>query len=185
MVQNLTAAAKPKMEAAITHFMDELKTVRTGRANAAMLDSVMVPAYGSLMPLKQVASVTTPEPQQLAVQPFDASTINDIRGAIQQADLGFNPSDDGRVIRISIPLLTAERRDELVKKVGKLEEACRISLRTTRGDIWEEIQKAQQAGELSEDNREWGRAEIDKITAEFNKRVEEIAKEKEAEIRTV
>lgn len=185
MVQDLTNGAKPKMEAALTHLADELKTLRTGRANAAMLDSVMVKAYGSSMPLKQVATVTSPEPQQLMVQPFDASLISDIRTGIMDAQLGFNPSDDGRALRIVIPPLTTERRDELIKRVGQLAEQARISIRNTRGEVWEEIQKAQKAGEISEDNRDWGREEIDKITAEYNKRVEEQAKEKEAELRTV
>lgn len=185
MVQPMVAAARPKMDAAITHLAEELKTIRTGRANAAMLDTVMVSAYGSQMPLKQVASVTSPEPQQLMIQPFDAGLIGEIRTAIVQADLGFNPSDDGRALRIVIPALTTERREELIKKVGKIAEETRISLRNVRGEIWEEIQKAQKAGEISEDNREWGRDEIDKITAEYNKKVEEHVKEKEAEIRHV
>lgn len=185
MVQDMVSAARPKMDAALAHFVEELKTIRTGRANAAMLDAVMVSAYGSVMPLKQVATVTTPEPQQLMVQPFDTGLLNDIRTAIVQADLGFNPSDDGRSLRIVIPPLTAERREELVKKVGKMAEETRISLRNVRGEIWEQIQKAQKAGEISEDNRDWGRDEIDKLTAEYNKRVEEAVKEKEAEIRHV
>jgi ribosome recycling factor len=185
MVQQMVAAAKPKMEAAIAHFTEELKTVRTGRANPAMLDGVMVSAYGSQMPLKQVATITSPEPQQLLVQPFDMGLLNDIRTAIMQAELGFNPSDDGRTLRIVIPALTAERREELVKRVGKMAEQTRISLRNIRGEIWEQIQKAQKEGQISEDNRDWGRDEIDKLTGEFNKKVEELVKEKEAEIRTV
>jgi ribosome recycling factor len=185
MVQDMVSAARPKMDAALAHFVEELKTIRTGRANAAMLDGVMVSAYGSMMPLKQVATVTSPEPQQLMVQPFDAGLLGEIRTAIVQADLGFNPSDDGRTLRIVIPPLTAERREELVKKVGKMAEETRISLRNVRGEIWEQIQKSQKAGEISEDNRDWGRDEIDKVTAEYNKKVEEEVKEKEAEIRHV
>lgn len=185
MVQDMVSAARPKMDAALAHLAEELKTIRTGRANAAMLDSVMVSAYGSMMPLKQVATVNTPEPQQLMVQPFDTGLLNDIRTAIVQADLGFNPSDDGRTLRITIPPLTAERREELVKKVGKMAEETRISLRNIRGEIWDQIQKSQKAGEISEDNRDWGRDEIDKVTAEYNKKVEDEVKEKEAEIRHV
>lgn len=185
MVQDMVSAARPKMDAALLHFSEELKTIRTGRANAAMLDGVMVSAYNSMMPLKQVATVTSPEPQQLLVQPFDATLIGEIRTAIVQADLGFNPSDDGRALRISIPPLTTERREELIKKVGKMAEETRISLRNIRGEIWEQIQKSQKAGEISEDNRDWGRDEIDKVTAEYNKKVEDEVKEKEAEIRHV
>lgn len=181
----MVEAAKPRMETALAHFSDEIKTVRTGRASASMLDSVMVPYYGTMSPLKQMATITSPEPQQLLIQPFDSNALNDIRMGIQQAELGFNPSDDGRVLRITIPPLTAERREELAKKVHKMAEEARIVLRNIRGEIWEEIQKAQKAGEISEDNRDWGRDEIDKMTAEFNKKVEETAKEKEAEIRTI
>ncbi|HSI21288.1 MAG TPA: ribosome recycling factor [Verrucomicrobiae bacterium] len=185
MVQQMVSAAKPKMDAAIAHFGDELKTVRTGRANAAMLDGVMVSAYGSMMPLKQVATVTSPEPQQLMVQPFDAGLLNDIRVGIVQADMGFNPSDDGRTLRIVIPPLTAERREELVKKVGKMAEQTRITLRNIRAEVWEHVQKAQKDGQISEDNRDWGRDEIDKVTGEYNKKVEALVKEKEVEITTV
>jgi ribosome recycling factor len=185
MVQQMVAAAKPKMDAAIAHFQDELKTVRTGRANSQMLDSVMVPYYGTMTPLRQMATISTPEPTQLLIQPFDANAVNDIRMGIQQAELGFNPSDDGRTLRIVIPALTSERREELVKKIHKLAEEARISLRTTRADVWEQVQKAQKAAEISEDNRDWGRDELDKQIAEYNKKVEELVKEKEADIRTV
>ncbi len=185
MVQPMVAAAKPKMDMALSHFAEELKTVRTGRANAAMLDNVMVSAYGSQMPLKQVATVASPEPQQLLIQPFDATLIPEIRAGILQADMGFNPSDDGRAVRIAIPALTEDRREELIKKIGKMAEEARISLRNVRGDIWEQIQKAQKNGEISEDNRDWGRDEIDKVTADYNKKIEEHVREKEAEIRHV
>jgi len=185
MIQDLVKPAHTKMEAALHHFTEELKTVRTGRANAAMLDTVMVSAYASMLPLRQVATITTPEPSQLSVQPFDAGLLPDIRKAIVDAELGFNPSDDGRTLRIVIPPLTAERREELVKKVGKMAETARIAVRNVRGEIWESIQEAQKEGEISEDNRDWGRTEIDTITAEFNKKIEEVVKEKETEIRTV
>jgi ribosome recycling factor len=185
MVQQMVAAARPKMDAALAHFADELKTIRTGRASVAMLDSVMVSYYGSQVPLKQVATLTTPEPTQIFIQPFDAGSLNDIRTAIQQADLGFNPSDDGRTLRIIIPPLTADRREELVKKVHKISEEARISIRNIRGEVWDIIQKSQKEGEISEDNRDWGRDEIDKMTAEYNKKIEEAVKEKEVEIRTI
>jgi len=185
MVQDLVAAAKPKMEAALTHFVEELKTVRTGRANAAMLDSVMVVAYGTMGPLRQVATITIPEATQILVQPFDPSTIPAIRTGIEEAQLGFNPSDDGRVLRLMVPPLTSERREEYVKKVGKMAEETRIAVRNIRGDVWEHIQKLQKDAEISEDNRDWGRSELDKVTADFNKRIEETAKAKENELRTV
>lgn len=185
MVQDLITAAKPKMDAAITYLQSELKTLRTGRAAASMLDGVMVSYYGTPTPLKALATVTSPEASQLMVQPFDANAIKDIRQGIIDADLGFNPSDDGRSLRIVIPALTAERREELVKKAGKMVEECKITLRTVRGDVWDHIQRLQKEGEISEDNRDWGRDEIDKLTAEYNKKADVVLKEKEADIRTV
>lgn len=185
MIQQIIAPAKPKMDSAIAHLIEEFKTLRTGRANVSMLDSVMVPYYGAMTPLKQLATITVSESSQLVIQPFDAGSINDIRMGIEQAELGFRASDDGRVLRITVPPLTAERRDELVKKAGKMAEACRISVRNIRGEIWEEIQEVQKKGDISEDNRDWGRSEIDKQTAEYNKKIEELFKEKEQEIRTV
>jgi len=185
MVQDLITAAKPKMESAFAFFQGELKTLRTGRASASMLDSILVPYYGTPSPLKAVASVTTPESSQILVQPFDVSILKDIRQAIVDADLGFNPSDDGRTLRISVPPLTAERREELVKKAGKMAEEAKIAFRNIRGEVWETIQKMQKNSEISEDNRDYGRDEIDKLTAEYNKKAEATLKEKEVEIRTV
>ena len=185
MINQIIAPAKPRMESAVAHLVEEFKTLRTGRAAVQMLDSVVVPYYGVMTPLKQLATVTAPDPHQLVIQPYDAGVINDIRLGIEQADLGFRASDDGRVLRVTIPILTAERREELVKKASKMAEAARISLRNVRGDIWEEVQEIQKKGEISEDNRDWARAELDKMIAEFNKKVEELYKEKEQEIKTV
>jgi ribosome recycling factor len=185
MVQELIAAARPKMEGALTHLEEELRTLRTGRATAQMLDSVLVPYYGTPTPLKSLATIAVQDAQSLVITPFDAGTLNDIRQGIEQSELGFRPSDDGRVLRITVPPLTAERREELVKRAHKMAEATRIRVRTIRGEVWESIQEAQKSGEISEDNRDWGRAEIDKITAEFNKRIEEVVKKKEADIRTL
>ncbi len=184
-VKAAVSALKPKMEAAITHFSGELKTVRTGRANAAILDGITVSYYGTMTPLRGMANITVPEPTQLLVQPFDASALNDIRQAIEIAQLGLSLSDDGRNLRISIPPLTTERREELIKRVGKMAEEARISIRGIRGDLWEQLQEVEKQGVISEDNREWGRSELDKVTGEYNKKVEELTKEKEAELRTV
>lgn len=184
-VQTMVAAAKPKMEAALEHFREGLKSVRTGKATVQILDPVVVPYYGTMTPLRQMATMSTPEPNQILIQPFDANAIDDIRQGIQQAQLGVSLSDDGRVLRVVIPDLTAERRDQLVKQVSKMAEETRISIRTVRGETWEVIQETQKKGEISEDNRDWGRAEIDKMTAECNKKIEELAKAKEVDIRTV
>lgn len=185
MVSDLLTTLRPRMQQALDHLDAELKTLRTGRANPTMLDGIMISAYGSMMPLKQAATVVTPEPMQLLVQPFDVSLLGEIRTAIVNADLGFNPSDDGRSLRIVIPALTAERRDELVKRAGKLAEECRIALRNIRGDGWDQVQKAQKAAEITEDDREHGREQLDKLVADFNAKVAEAVAAKEQEIRTV
>lgn len=184
-VPELLLAARPKMEGALNHLHEELKTLRTGRASAQMLDGITVTYYGTSTPLKALATVNAPEPSQILVQPFDASAIKTIREAIIAAELGFNPSDDGRVLRISVPPLTAERREELVKKAGKMLEAAKVAVRNIRGEVWEHIQKLQKESEISEDLRDQGRADVDELTAEFNKKLEALTKEKEADIRTV
>ncbi|MEI6478203.1 MAG: ribosome recycling factor [bacterium] len=185
MVEQMVASAKPKMEAAVEHLLSELKTLRTGRASAQMLDSVQVVYYGTQTPLKALANLTVPEPTQILIQPFDASAVKDIVTAIKDSGLGFNPSDDGRSIRLIVPPLTAERREELVKMAHKMGEESRISIRQIRGKVWDEIQKAQKDSEITEENRDWGRDEIDKLTADHNKKIEQAIKDKEAEIRTV
>jgi ribosome recycling factor len=185
MVDQMVASAKPKMESALEHFVNELKTVRTGRASVQMVDSVLVPYYGTPTPLKALATLTVPEPTQILIQPFDASAVKEIVNAIRESGLGFNPSDDGRTVRLVVPALTADRREEMVKMVGKMGEEARIAVRQVRGKVWDEIQKAQKDSLITEENRDWGRDEIDKVTAEYNKKIEQAVKEKEAEIRTV
>lgn len=185
MLSELIAKAGPKMGVTFEHLQNELKTLRTGRATSSMLDSILVPYYGTPTPLKAMATVTVPDAAQLLISPFDTSAVKTIREAIVLADLGFNPSDDGRTLRISIPPLTAERREELVKRAGKLAEGGKIALRNIRGDVWDEIQKRQKAGEFSEDQRDDGRERIDKLTGEYNKKVDTLLKEKEIDIRTV
>jgi ribosome recycling factor len=185
MVDQMVAAARPKMDAALEHFQTELKTVRTGRASVNMVDQVMVSYYGTPTPIKALATLTVPEATQIVIQPFDANSTKEISNAIRDANLGFNPTDDGRTVRVSVPPLTAERREDMVKMVGRMSEEARISIRQIRGKIWDEIQKAQKDSIITEENRDWGRDEIDKITAEYNKKIETVMKEKEAEIRTV
>lgn len=185
MVEQMIEAAKPKMEATLDHFKEELKTIRTGRASVHMLDSIVVSYYGTPTPLKALATLSTPEATQIVIQPFDASAVRDIASAIRDSDLGFNPTDDGRMVRVSIPPLTSDRREEMVKMVGKMSEEARISVRQNRAKVWEDIQKAQRDAVITEDNRDFGRDKIDDLTAEYNKKIEELVKEKEVEVRTV
>ena len=175
-----------KMSLALLHFEDELKKVRTGRAHPGMLDSVQVEAYGQKMPLNQVANVTAPEPQLLQVTPFDPSNLQVISAAIRaDQSLGFNPSDDGRVVRVPVPPLTEERRKLLVKQTSEKVEEARIALRNIRQDAFKDAKRKKDAKELSEDDVKRTEKEIDKLMADYQVKIEELFKAKEKDILTL
>lgn len=172
--------------AAVSHFEDELKKVRTGRAHPSMLDSISVEVYGQRMPLNQVANVTAPEAQMLTVTPFDPSNLQAIVSAIRaDLTLGLNPSDDGRLVRVPVPALTEERRKQIVKQTSeKVEEAC-IALRNIRQDGFKEAKRLKDAKELSEDDQKRAEKSIDETMAESNSRIDVLFKDKEKEILTI
>ncbi|MDO4684275.1 MAG: ribosome recycling factor [Candidatus Saccharibacteria bacterium] len=181
-----TKPYEDKMQGAFTHFEEELRKVRTGRAHAGMLDGVEVEAYGQMMPLNQVANITAPEAQMLLVTPFDPSNITAITAAIRDNQaLGFNPSDDGRVVRVPVPALTEERRKQMVKLASEKVEDVRIALRTIRQDALKDIKAKKEAKELSEDDQKRIEKEIDKLMADMQQRIEDTFKAKEKEILTV
>ncbi len=160
-----------RMEEALMAVRREFSTVRTGKATPAILDTVRVEAYGSKMPLNQVASVSTPEPSLLVVQPFDRSLIADIERAILTADLGLNPSNDGQVVRVPVPPLNEERRKEYVRLLSKMAEEGRVSIRHARRDANEEIKSRMKAGELSDDE---GRRQVDEVQGLTNRHIGKI-----------
>lgn len=175
-----------KFRAAVAHFEDELKKVRTGRAHPSMLDSIHVEAYGQKMPLNQVANVTAPEAQLLTVTPFDPGNIQAIAAAIRQdQSLGLNPSDDGRVVRVPVPPLTEERRKQIVKQTAEKVEEARIALRNIRQDAQKEAKRLKDAKELSEDDLKRAEKSIDELVATFNGSIDNLFKEKEKEILTI
>ena len=175
-----------KMKGALAHFEEELKKVRTGRAHASMLDGVEIEAYGSMMPLNQVANVTAPEAQMLLVTPFDPSHISSITAAIRDnQSLGFNPSDDGRVVRVPVPALTEERRKQMVKLASEKVEDTRIALRTIRQDALKDAKQKKDNKELSEDDQKRAEKEIDKLMAAIQDALEAAFKRKEKDILTV
>lgn len=181
-----TKPYEDKMQGAFTHFEEELRKVRTGRAHAGMLDGVEVEAYGQMMPLNQVANITAPEAQMLLVTPFDPSNITAITAAIRDNQaLGFNPSDDGRVVRVPVPALTEERRKQMVKLASEKVEDVRIALRTIRQDALKDVKAKKEAKELSEDDQKRIEKEIDKLMADMQQRIEDTFKAKEKEILTV
>lgn len=178
-----TAEYELKMDGAIEHYEDELRKVRTGRAHPDMLSSIMVEAYGSKMPLNQVANVTAPEAQQLLVSPFDPSTITAITTAIRDSHgHGFNPSDDGRVVRVPIPALTEERRHDMVKLLGEKVEECRIALRNIRQDALKDAKRKKEAKELSEDDIKAVEKEFDTLMSTYQDKINTLFKTKEQDI---
>ncbi len=174
--------ARSRMDDALEALRREFATVRTGKATPALLDTVRVDAYGSKMPINQLATVHTPEPTLLVVQPFDKSLMSDVERAIQAADLGFNPSNDGNVIRIPIPPLNEERRKEFVKLLHKMAEEGRVSIRHARRIVRDELHKLVKDHELGEDEGRRREEALEKLTHEYTEKIDELLKHKEAEV---
>lgn len=175
-----------KMTRAVEHFTDELRKLRTGRAHASMLKGVVVQAYGTPMPLNQVATVTAPEAQLIQISPFDPNNLQAIASAIRDnPSLGLNPSDDGRVVRVPIPPLNEERRREIVKQVGQKQEECMITLRNVRHDALDAIARAKKEKQIGEDDARRFEKQIDDAMNKARAAAETAAKAKETEIMTI
>lgn len=174
-----------KMEQATQSFSKNLATVRAGRANPAILNSVVVDYYGAPTPLNQLATISVPEARLLMVSPFDKSSIGDIEKGIQKADLGLAPSSDGNVVRISIPALTEERRKELVKVVGKFAEESKVQIRNIRRDANDHLKKAEKDGDLTEDDLRHAQDDVQTETDKFINQIDSLVEQKEAEIMEV
>lgn len=180
MISDLLTEAELKMEMAVDHVASEFATIRTGRANPQLLHRVNVEYYGSPTPLQQLASISVPEPRLLVVQPFDQSTVSDIERAIQQADLGLNPSNDGSVIRIAFPPLTEERRKELIKVVRHMAEEGKVSVRNLRRASKTDMEDLH--GEISDDDIHRGEDELQQLTDRFTERIDQLLGRKEEEL---
>jgi ribosome recycling factor len=185
MAQQIMNEAKENMQKAVSAYTRELATVRAGRANPSLLDKVQVEYYGALTPLNQLASISVPEARMLVIQPFDKSVISDIDRAIQKADLGLTPSNDGTIIRIAIPALTKERRAELAKLVKKYAEEAKVVVRNARRDANDDLKKAEKAGEITEDELRGYNDDVQKLTDSHVAEIDKITKEKEQEIMEV
>ena len=177
--------AKTQMEAAVEALRREFATVRTGKATPALLDTVRVEAYGSQMPLNQLATISTPESSLLVVQPFDKTLLPDIERAIMTADLGLNPANDGNIIRIPIPPLNEERRQEYVKLLHRMTEEGRISIRHARRTVRDELHQLVRDHELSEDESRRREDQLEKLTKDYVEKVDELLKSKEAEVMAI
>nr|WP_195258043.1 ribosome recycling factor [Bacillus paralicheniformis] len=176
---------KERMEKAIGAYQRELATVRAGRANPSLLDKVTVEYYGAQTPLNQIASITVPEARMLLITPYDKTALGDIDKAIQKADLGITPSNDGNIIRITIPPLTEERRKELAKLVKKYSEDAKVAVRNIRRDANDDLKKLEKNGEMTEDELRSSTEDVQKLTDEYVSKIDEITKDKEKEIMEV
>jgi ribosome recycling factor len=181
-LKSLFAETNKRMDAALEHVRKELVGVRTGRASVNLLDSVHVEAYGSRMPVNQVASLSVPEPSLIVAQPFDPSLLSAIEKSIRASDLGLNPASDGKVIRIPIPALTDERRKELSRHVHKLTEDGRNAVRLVRRDANDRLKKLLKDHKISEDDERKGLDEVQKLTDKHIQLVDDLQKKKDAEL---
>ena len=174
-----------KMDKAIEVFLKELSSLRTGRANAAMLDLVKVDVYGQQMPINQVGSITTPEPRMINIQVWDASNVSLVDAAIKKSDLGLNPQIDGQLIRLPVPELNEERRTELKKLIKSIGEKCKVSIRNIRREANEELKKLLKSKDIGEDEEKSSEKNVQSITDEHIKTVDEKVSSKEKEIMTI
>ncbi len=185
MIDDLFKDATHRMDQAVDHTQQEFNSVRTGRASAALLDRIQIDYYGTPTPLRNLATLNVPESRLLTVQPFDPTSIKAIEKAIQESDLGLTPSNDGKLIRLSIPQLTEERRKELVKIVHRLAEDGRVAIRNVRRDTIHHLKQLVDDGEVGADEEHRGEERVQKLTDEHVHRIDELLKRKEAEIMEV
>ena len=184
-VSSVTNETKPKMDAVVEDFKRKLANVRTGRATVGLLDPVVVDYYGTPTPLNQMASVAVPEPQLLTVQPWDISQVNAVEKAIIAANLGMNPSNDGKIIRLPVPALNEERRKQLAKQVHEIAEEHRIAVRNIRHSANDTLKKMLKDKTVSEDDERAGLDEVQKLTNSYVGKIDELAKHKEQDIMSV
>ncbi len=181
-IEEIVLEAEERMEKSIALLTDQFRGVRTGRANVGLIDSIRVEYYGSFTPLKQIANLSTPEPQQILIRPFDPSAIGDIVKAIQTSDIGLTPNSDGKAIRLNVPSLSVEQRKKLVGRVKDLAEEARVSIRNIRRDANKAADSEMSDKVLTEDDLERCKEEIQALTKKFEGKVNENAEKKSAEI---
>jgi len=173
------------MNASIERFKEEISKIRTGRANPLLVENIMVDYFGSKAPLKQIASISVPEPRLIVISPWNKDNLVDIEKAINDSKIGLNPTNDGQVIRLAVPALNEERRKEIVKMLNKKAEEAKVAIRSAREEVWDEIQEKVREGELDEDAKFTGKDRLQELVDEFNSQVESIRARKEKEIMEV
>ena len=185
MIKDALREAAERMGAALDSLEDDLSAIRTGRASPGLVERLPVEYYGAITPLIQLASISVPEPRQLLIRPFDPMTLKDIERAIMASDLGLTPNNDGKMIRLSLPQLTEERRRELVRVVNNRMEETRVRIRNVRRDLIRDLREFEKEGLISEDEQERGEKDLQELTDKLNKKVDEIGERKEKEIMEV
>lgn len=182
MYKELIKSSEETMKKSISFLRDELATIRAGKANPKLIDKIQVSYYGTMTPINQVANISVPDPRTIVIQPWDSSLIKDVERAILTSELGINPSNDGKIIRLSIPPLTEERRKDLLKVVKKETENSKIAIRNIRRDAIEEFKRQEKVSELTKDDLKKAEEDAQKITDKYIKLIDDIYKEKEKEI---
>lgn len=185
MVKGLIDGKKQSFENALEHFSEEAAKIRTGRAHPGLVENLMVDYYGTRTLLRQIASINIPEARQILIQPWDKGSLVLIEAAIRESDLGLNPGNDGIALRITLPSLTEDTRKDFVKALNQRAEEARIAVRNIREEIWKDIQDLEKAGDISEDDKFFGKDELQKVVDDCNQRLEVVRKKKEEEIMTV
>jgi len=185
MIEEFIGDARERMDKSVDATHDHFNSVRTGRATPALLDRIAVDYYGTPTPLKNMATINAPEPRMLTIQPFDPSSIKQIEKTIQESDLGLQPSNDGKVIRLPIPQLTEERRKELVKVIRNMAEEGRVAVRNVRRDAIKHLEELVRNGDVGDDDERAAEGRVQKLTDEHTARIDELLKRKEAEIMEV
>jgi ribosome recycling factor len=184
-IEDFLADAKRRMDKSIEATHHEFNSVRTGRASPALLDRITIDYYGTPTPLKSLASISAPEARLLVVQPFDPGSIKNIERAVQESDLGLTPSNDGKIVRLPIPALTEERRKDLVKVVRRVAEDGKVAIRNVRRDIMQHLKELVVNGDVGDDEERRAEQQVQKITDEHTKSIDDLLKVKEAEIMEV
>ena len=184
-MNELIKSTESKMDKTLAALDRDYGAVRAGRANAAVLDKVLVEYYGTPTPIQQMAAVSVPDPRTLQIQPWDATTLKDIEKAIQTSDIGINPQNDGRVIRLTFPPLTEERRKDIVKDVRKMAEDSKVAVRSVRRDAIEKLKAMKKANEITEDDQANGEKKIQTVTDKYCKEIDDLAAAKEKEIMSI
>lgn len=182
MIDEILFEAEERMAASVEHTRDDLTTIRTGRANPAMFNGVMAEYYGTLTPITQMATISVPEPRMLLIKPYEMSAMNEIENAIRNSDLGVNPTNDGQVLRVTVPQLTEERRRDMVKMAKSKGEDGKIAIRNVRRKGMDQLKKLQKDGEFGEDEVQAAEKDLDKVTQKYVAQMDELVAAKEKEL---